>query len=179
MQTTGDPNVVPESDQAYASAVRQAGDAALLRETFVHRAGHCAFTPAETIAAVQVLMRRLDSHRWDTAALGPAAMNAAAAALGPAYNVYFTSSNKIVPVRPAFLRYRPAPFLRPYNLAVRQSTPRPDPPARLAAGRAARGVPAAWVFRAERELAHGQDDRNDDRAEAGHGDGATGELGAS
>jgi hypothetical protein len=119
VQTTGDPDVAPEEDQAYASAAAQAGDSALLRETFVSRAGHCAFTPAETIAAVQVLMHRLDSGRWDGAALTPAAMNAAAAALGPAYNVYPNSSGKLVQVAPAFLRYRPALFPRPYNLQAR------------------------------------------------------------
>ena len=46
-------------------------------------------------------------------------MDAAAAALGPAYNVFPDSSNKIVPVPPAFLRYRPGPLLRPYNLPAR------------------------------------------------------------
>jgi hypothetical protein len=115
VQTTGDPNIMPESDQAYASVVRPAGDAALLRETFVHRAGHCAFTPAETIAAMQILLRRLDTGRWDAAALRPGAMNAAAAALGPVYNVYPNSSGQLVPTPPAFLNYRPAPFLRPYD----------------------------------------------------------------
>jgi hypothetical protein len=44
-------------------------------------------------------------------------MNAAAAALGPAYNVFPDSSNKLVPAPPAFLRYRPGPFLRPCNLS--------------------------------------------------------------
>jgi len=34
---------------------------AFLRQTFVHRAGHCALTPAETIAAVQALLRRMDT----------------------------------------------------------------------------------------------------------------------
>jgi hypothetical protein len=106
MPTTGDPNVAPEEDQAYASAVRRAGDGALLRDTFVHRAGHCQFTPAETIAAVQILMRSLDSGRWDAAALSPAAMKAAATALGPAYNIWVNASNQLMPVPPAFVRYR-------------------------------------------------------------------------
>ena len=119
LQTTGDPNVMPESDQAYASAVRRAGQAALLREAFVHRAGHCAFTPAETIAAVQVLMRRLDTGRWDATALRPVALNARAAALGPAYNVFPNSKNKLVPTAAAFQHYRPAPFLRPYDQPTR------------------------------------------------------------
>ena len=40
-------------------------------------------------------------------------MNARAAALGPAYNVYPNSKNKLVPTAAAFQHYRPAPFLRP------------------------------------------------------------------
>ena len=31
----------------------------MLRETFMHRAGHCEFTPAETITALQKLDLRL------------------------------------------------------------------------------------------------------------------------
>jgi hypothetical protein len=34
-------------------------------------------------------------------------------------NVFPNSSNKLVPAPPAFLRYRPAPFPRPYNLPAR------------------------------------------------------------
>jgi hypothetical protein len=117
MQTTGDPNVVPESDQAYRSAVARAGDAALLRETFIHRAGHCVFTPAETIAAVRVLLHRLRSGHWDAGALTPRALNAGAAALGPAYNAV-SDGAKLVPVPPAYVRYRPAPFPRPYSRPI-------------------------------------------------------------
>src|SRR5690348_15274540 len=49
MHTTGDGLVVPENEQAYASAVKRAHKSALLRQVYVHRAGHCAFTPAETV----------------------------------------------------------------------------------------------------------------------------------
>jgi hypothetical protein len=117
MQTTGDPNVVPESDQAYLTAVTKAGDAALLRETFIQRAGHCAFTPAETIAAVQVLLNRLHSGHWDAAALTPGALSARAAALGPAYNAV-PDGAKLVPVPPAYVRYRPGPYPRPYSQPI-------------------------------------------------------------
>jgi dienelactone hydrolase len=117
MQTTGDPNVVSESDQAYLTAVTKAGDAALLRETFIQRAGHCAFTPAETIAAVQVLLNRLHSGHWDAAALTPGALNARAAALGPAYNA-IPDGAKLVPVPPAYVRYRPGSYPRPYSQPI-------------------------------------------------------------
>ena len=80
------------------------------------RAGHCAFTPAETITAVQVLVSRLDTGRWDLSALDPASLNAQAAALGPQYNI-FQVGTAIKAAAPAFLRYRPAPYLRPFDLA--------------------------------------------------------------
>ncbi len=42
-------------------------------------------------------------------------MNGAAAALGPSANI-FSSGGKIVPTSPAFLSYRPTPYLRPFFL---------------------------------------------------------------
>jgi pimeloyl-ACP methyl ester carboxylesterase len=114
MHTTGDGLVVPENEQAYARVVRRAGHSALLRQVFVSRAGHCAFTPAETITAAKVLLRRLATGHWDAAALRPASLNRAATALGPGYNVY-PSGGTAVPTPPAFVRYRPSPYPRPYD----------------------------------------------------------------
>jgi len=113
MHTTGDGLVVPENEQAYRSAVDQAGRGNLLRQVFVHRAGHCAFTPAETVAAVQTLENRLATGRWHVPS--PAAMNDQAAALGPQLNV-FTGG---VSTPPAFISYSPARYLRPFNLFPR------------------------------------------------------------
>ncbi len=128
MHTTGDGLVVPENEQAYAAVVRRAGNAALLRQIFVDRAGHCAFTPAETITAVQVLLNRVSTGKWNAAALQPASLNATAAALGPQYNI-FTAQGPTCPVgspvdgvcatAPAFVAFRPASFLRPFDLAFR------------------------------------------------------------
>jgi pimeloyl-ACP methyl ester carboxylesterase len=115
MHTTGDGLVVPENEQAYSSVVDRAGDGRLLRQIFVQRAGHCAFTPAETITAAQVLLNRLHSGHWDSSALTPANLNSQAAALGPGYNIY-SASGGIVATAPAFVSYRPAPYLRPYDL---------------------------------------------------------------
>jgi len=117
MHTTGDGLVVPENEQAYRSAVDRAGDGRLLRQIFVDRAGHCAFTPAETITAVQVLVSRLDTGRWDDSALSPASLNASATGLGPAYNIFAVGSAAPVATPPAFLRYQPFPYLRPFDLA--------------------------------------------------------------
>lgn len=119
MHTTGDGLVVPENEQAYRSAVDRAGYGQLLQQTFVHRAGHCAFTPAETITAVQVLLNRLATGHWDFGALDPASMNAQAAALGPAYNI-FAAGSTIVPTAPAYIHFRTPPYLRPFDLAGRK-----------------------------------------------------------
>jgi pimeloyl-ACP methyl ester carboxylesterase len=105
MHTTGDGLVVPENEQAYRSIVDRAGNGNLLRQVFVNRAGHCAFTPAETITAVQTLENRMSTGRWNVPS--PAAMNAEAAALGSPYNT----------VPPAFIGYNPAPYLRPFDLS--------------------------------------------------------------
>jgi pimeloyl-ACP methyl ester carboxylesterase len=113
MHTTGDGLVVPENEQAYRSAVDQAGRASLLRQVFVHRAGHCAFTPAETVTAVQTLENRLATGRWHVPS--PAAMNAQAAALGPQLNI-FSASGGVTATPPAFLSYSPARYPRPFNL---------------------------------------------------------------
>ncbi len=118
LHTTGDGLVVPENEQAYAQIVREAGNSSLLRQLFIHRAGHCAFTPAETVAAVQALLSRLATGHWNDNALRPASMNAAAAALGGFYNI-FSNGKKIVPVKPAFIKFSPSPYLRPYDLSPR------------------------------------------------------------
>jgi pimeloyl-ACP methyl ester carboxylesterase len=116
MHTTGDGLVVPENEQAYASVVQRAGDASKLRQIFVSRAGHCAFTPAETISAAQVLLSRLATGRWNEQALQPSALNANASALGSAYNIY-ESGSSVVATAPEFVSYRPDVYPRPFDLS--------------------------------------------------------------
>ncbi len=115
MHTTGDGLVVPENESAYRTVVHHAGNASLLRQIFVHRAGHCAFTPAETITAARVLLHRLSTGHWTSTATNPASLNKRAAALGPKFNI-FESNGQVVPTAPAFLHFTPAPYLRPFNL---------------------------------------------------------------
>jgi hypothetical protein len=115
LHTTGDPLVVVQQERAYAQAVRAAGNAGLLRQAFVHRAGHCTFTPAERIAALQALLARVDTGSWGDAT-APERLDPAAEALGPGLNLLLVSATVQVPTPPAFLAYAPAPFLRPFNL---------------------------------------------------------------
>ncbi|HEY7927070.1 MAG TPA: DUF6351 family protein [Candidatus Dormibacteraeota bacterium] len=113
MHTTGDGLVVNQNEQTYRDVVTEAGDSSLLRQTYVHRAGHCAFTPAETITAFQTLIGRLKTGHWDDST-DASLMNTKAAALGPEANV-FAVGQTIVPTSAAFLHFRPTVFLRPFE----------------------------------------------------------------
>ena len=112
LHTTADGGVNVESEKAYANTVHAAGNTLLLKETFVHRAGHCEFTPAETIAALQKLTTRVATGKWKQ--VTPASLNSAAAALGPGYNVLFLN-NQFVAVAPEFEKFTPLNFLRPFD----------------------------------------------------------------
>jgi pimeloyl-ACP methyl ester carboxylesterase len=104
IHTTGDPLVPVQVGRAYADTVAGAGRATLLRQAYVHRAGHCTFTTGEMLAALQTLERRIDIGRWpDT---GPAALNRLASTIDPA-------------ATPAYVTYRPAPYPRPFDLSLR------------------------------------------------------------
>ncbi|MFF4800988.1 alpha/beta hydrolase [Streptomyces sp. NPDC001351] len=103
VHTTAD-NLVPvQQENRFAARVRASGDGALLRQAYVERQGHCAFTTAETVAALHALEHRVTTGRWDDAAT-PAALQRSATALGLDGAAY-------VPYRPARLtvgRDRPA-----------------------------------------------------------------------
>jgi hypothetical protein len=109
MHTTDDGLVVAPNENAYAQVVGAARKQHLLRQLFVHRAGHCAFTTAEVIAALNVLLKRIDTGQWDDAALEPTALNAAAAAQGVSASRVFGFS-----FDPSFVRYSPSPYPRPF-----------------------------------------------------------------
>ncbi|MGH3274091.1 MAG: alpha/beta hydrolase family protein [Streptosporangiaceae bacterium] len=117
MHTEGDGLVVPQNESAYKQVVARDGNSSLLRQTFVSRAGHCAFTPAETVSVIKVLLNRMKTGHWDSAALQPAALNASAAALGPQFNIFGTGATNVVPTAPEFQAFRPGPYQRPFDLA--------------------------------------------------------------
>ncbi len=117
MHTTGDGLVEPTAEQAYASVVRKAGSNELLRQVYVHRAGHCTFTPAETITAFQTLKHRLDTGEW--ASLSPDLMNMKAAGLGDTYNAFYVGTPPVaVHVAPSFIEFKPTQFLRPFHAPI-------------------------------------------------------------
>jgi pimeloyl-ACP methyl ester carboxylesterase len=117
LHTNGDQLVVVEQERAYADTVGEAGTRSLVRQAFIERAGHCTFTPAETIAALQALIARIDDGHWRNRTDADT-LNAAATALGPDLNVHFDEgTGSLVPTYPAFDNRRPGPFLRPFDLA--------------------------------------------------------------
>ncbi|MFZ0886656.1 MAG: hypothetical protein WAN14_24855 [Candidatus Acidiferrales bacterium] len=122
LHTKGDGLVAVENETAYKDVVDRVDDnRRFLRQTYVDRAGHCAFTPAETIAAVETLLKRLETGRWpDTDAN---LLNGDAAALGPDFNIY-TVNGAVVPVSPAFIDFTPARYLRPFDAFTAQCDPR-------------------------------------------------------
>jgi pimeloyl-ACP methyl ester carboxylesterase len=105
LHTTGDGLVANQNETAYRKTVREAGDERRLRQIFVHRAGHCTFTPAETITALENLIQRLDTGHWPD--LRAASLNTESGGLG---------GLNIVP--PAFIPFESAPFLRPFDAFI-------------------------------------------------------------
>ncbi|WP_067461021.1 hypothetical protein [Actinomadura macra] len=81
LHTTSDNLAATGHETVYARRVAQAGRASLLRQAYVDRAGHCRFTVAETLAAVEAIHARTVNGRWGAVAT-PESLNRAAARLG-------------------------------------------------------------------------------------------------
>jgi pimeloyl-ACP methyl ester carboxylesterase len=108
MHTIGDGLVVPQEETAYSDVVRSAGKQGLLRQVYVNRAGHCAFSEAETITVITAMIARLESGGWNVP-LSEATMNTVAAGLGEEYNR--VGGFLISP--PAFKNFTPGAYPRP------------------------------------------------------------------
>jgi pimeloyl-ACP methyl ester carboxylesterase len=117
LHTTSDWLVVPPHEQSYAAAVKRAGNSGLLRQLWVHRAGHCTFTDGEMLTALKVLIKRLDSGHWEKS-YSPAQLNAQAASYGQSFNQISPSLGAPAnyPVQPGFALFTPPVFLRPFVL---------------------------------------------------------------
>jgi uncharacterized protein YjeT (DUF2065 family) len=75
----GDPSIPPSLVQGYDDLVRANRRDDLYRTAYVQAASHCGFTAAEAMAAIETMMRRLDTGRW--ASTDPAQMNTLAKSL--------------------------------------------------------------------------------------------------
>ncbi|MFJ9558418.1 alpha/beta hydrolase [Streptomyces fuscichromogenes] len=80
IHTIHDQLVPVEQENWYGRQVRRAGSGSLLRQAYINGTGHCAFQPAETIAALHAVEHRLDTGRWDDVTT-PDKLNSAAASL--------------------------------------------------------------------------------------------------
>jgi hypothetical protein len=90
MHTVADPLVPVQHESVYSEVVRRAGDKSMLRQAYVDRWGHCAFTPAELVAGLEALRYRVETGRWESVAQ-PAKLQASALGLdlGDAAFVHF------------------------------------------------------------------------------------------
>ena len=112
LHTKGDGLVVVEDESAYKNVIDEEHNGQFLRESFVHRAGHCEFTPAETVVAFEALISRLNTGKWPGLSAG--VLNKAAKDLGSKFNV-LPVNGKEVHVPPAYFKFQPPVFLRPFN----------------------------------------------------------------
>jgi hypothetical protein len=55
-------------ENTYAAVVHAAGAGSLLRQAFVDRFGHCAFSASEIVAGVEAVNHRIQTGRWDSVA---------------------------------------------------------------------------------------------------------------
>ena len=65
LHTTGDTEAQVEQERAYADLVHVVGTQDMLRQLFIHRAGHCTQTGAELLTGFQVLMQRIETGKWE------------------------------------------------------------------------------------------------------------------
>ncbi len=112
MHTQADPYGYPNQDQGYAQAFLDAGTSSQLRQLLVHRSGHCQFTAAEQIAAIQVLLGRIDHGSWPSTKA--ADLNTAAAGLSNPYGKLIGGPDASA-VAPAFTDAPIPAFLRNFN----------------------------------------------------------------
>jgi len=110
VHTTADQLVPVEQETAFADKVRAAGDSALLRQAYVQRQGHCNFTAAEIVAALDTVDRRAAGGRWGDST-SAASLQSAATALDLD--------------GAAFVRYRPAALVVQNAAHHAPSSPRP------------------------------------------------------
>ena len=85
LHTISDQLVPVQQENYYAHRVLAAGSGSLLRQAFVASVGHCNFSPAELVAGVMAISRRVSTGRWGHVA-DPAILNQVATGLnlGPA-----------------------------------------------------------------------------------------------
>jgi pimeloyl-ACP methyl ester carboxylesterase len=104
--------IITSDARWYAEQVHRNGDPARLRQLYVDRGDHGAFSAADEILAITALLHRVETGRWQN--LSPHTLNAKAATFTPQQQTVFdiyTFADKVVP--PAFTDEQPPRALRP------------------------------------------------------------------
>lgn len=96
LHTLSDSLAPVEFQSEYAGKVARAHDSSQLRQAYISRVGHCAFTPAELVAGLLAVHNRVRTGTWGNST-SPEGLQRSAQALdlGAA----------------AFIRYQPGPFV--------------------------------------------------------------------
>ena len=97
MHEIGDPSVLPSVVQGYEERISANEKEGLFRVVYVSAATHCGINAAESAAAVETLLRRLDTGKWEST--DPEAMNQRAASLGAGAPPRFTTMDKFRQVK--------------------------------------------------------------------------------
>lgn len=79
LHMAGDQAVPPSLVEGYLAEVKRHGKEELVRTAYVDAAGHCNYTAAEQVEAIETMMKRLDTGKWPSTT--PAELNKRAAAL--------------------------------------------------------------------------------------------------
>jgi hypothetical protein len=104
--------IITSDARWYGEQVRLHGDPDRLRQLYVDRGDHGAFSAADEVLALRTLLRRIDTGRWPD--LRPRTLNVRAATFTPQQQTVFdiyTFADKVMP--PAFTGRQPARALRP------------------------------------------------------------------
>jgi hypothetical protein len=83
VHTVSDQLAPVQFEATYAERVALAGSAALLRQVYVNAIGHCNFTDADYVAAIDAMSKVVDERHW-TSGVSVPALDQAANALDPA-----------------------------------------------------------------------------------------------
>lgn len=116
MHNTGDGLCTPDHEHAYADVVRWAGQSDWLRQLWIARGGHCAFTVAEVLTALDALRSRIDTSSWP--AMDPDALNKAAAQADAYDPLIDRSTNAAIPRSSQFGFFEPRAFPRPHDVRM-------------------------------------------------------------